>query len=156
MQRRLLQATADDLVEISEHHAPEDWFNARMGDRLLRLANYDKAASDNAREMTDLGLTGLNLGHVSTRLRRLLQSVSDQRLEPLLDRWQHALAQAFLACSRGLQWPAFTDCSAELLQAIREEQLSLEQLEMIEGMFTRVSLTFERTANTMAQKLSNS
>jgi len=155
MQRRLLQATADDLVSISVHHAPENWFNARMGDRLLRLANYDKAAADNAREMTDLGLTGLNLGHVSTRLRRLLQSVSDQRLEPLLDQWQHALAQAFLASSRGQQWPAFKDCSAELLQAIHDDQLPQEQLEMIEGMFTRVSLTFERTANTMAQKLNN-
>ncbi|QUN06608.1 FUSC family protein [Shewanella yunxiaonensis] len=155
MQRRLIQATADDLLEISEHVEQEDWFNARMGDRLLRLANYDKAAADNAREMTDLGLTGLNLGHISVRLRRLLQSVSDQRLEPLLDNWQQALAQAFLASSKGQQYPAFKTSSTALLEAIHEDQLSPEQLEMIEGMFTRVSLTFERTANTMAQKIVN-
>ncbi|XAW88497.1 FUSC family protein [Vibrio sp. CDRSL-10 TSBA] len=55
MQYRLLRATKQDLSEIMNHPSPEHWFNARMGDRLLRIATYDKSMATRTRDITETG-----------------------------------------------------------------------------------------------------
>ncbi|KFZ36956.1 fusaric acid resistance protein [Shewanella mangrovi] len=146
MQRFLIKATVKDLRQLHQHHNPEDWFNARMGDRLLRLANADKGAPAAGRRMTDLGLTGLNLGHVSARLQRLIQSLSDNDISPLLLVWQNALADAYLAASRGYTSSSFVNASNALMLELRDTDIPAQQQHVIEGMFERIAMTFNRTA----------
>ncbi|MCG6282733.1 FUSC family protein, partial [Vibrio diabolicus] len=96
-------------------------------------------------------LTGLNLGHVSIRLRRLVNGAKNPLVERLLDEWQQALADAFFWCSKGKTHAPFGQVSDALLNVLREEQLAKGQFEIVEGMFDRLAMTFERSARTIAE-----
>lgn len=146
MQWRLLKATARDLTSIDYKRRPENWFNGRMGERLLRLANYDQATGRSNRDMTDLGFTGLNIGHMSIRLRRRLKNHRSVEVDAKLGEWQQVLADTYLMSARGNMAPRFREVSAELLTAIRAAGEPDAQTATIEGMFERMALTLERTA----------
>ncbi|WP_228141602.1 FUSC family protein [Marinobacter sp. X15-166B] len=151
MQRRLLKATARDLLDIDNHPHPENWFNGRMGERLLRLANYDQDIGHKDRYITDLGFTGLNLGHVSMRLRQLIKKHRGLRVDARLQQWQQALAETYLMSSRGESNTLFRDASARLLVAVRAGQEEPDNNTLIaEGLCERLALTFERTAMTVS------
>ncbi|WKE65674.1 FUSC family protein [Gallaecimonas kandeliae] len=150
MQKRLIRLTARDLAEIGEHRNAEHWFNGRMGDRLMRLSGYEQGNPSGQRQMTDLGLTGLNLGHVSLRLRRQLEGNADPRVRALLRQWQRVLADAYLLAAKGQLSGRFRRSSALLLAAVRKSGKSGPQLELIEGMMERLALTFDRLAPAMA------
>ena len=154
LQRRLIRATARDLNALDEHAQPENWFNGRMGERLLLLANYDQGTGSSDRYMTDLGFTGLNLGHVSIRLRRLIQSHRSPAVDSCLAKWQRALSASYLKCARGEVDPRFPAVSAELLAAIHSAGELTPQTAIIEGLLERLALTFERTAREVAEALS--
>ncbi|HTN35168.1 MAG TPA: FUSC family protein [Marinobacter sp.] len=151
MQRRLLKATASDLVEIDTHQRTENWFNSRMGERLLRLANYDQSSGSTSRHMTDLGFTGLNMGHASVRLRRRIKKRRNLIVDARLSEWQRALAETYLLSSRGETSPGFREVSARLLTAIHADKAPDSNTATMEGMFERLALTFERTAKTVAE-----
>lgn len=149
MQRRLIRATARDLLDIDDHDQPEHWINGRMGERLLRLANYDQATNAADRTMTDLGFTGLNLGHVSIRLRRLIQENRTPAVNAALQRWQQELSESYLMSAEGRFNDRFRPASERLLEAIRKAAEPGSQVEIVEGMFERLALTLERTARTV-------
>ncbi|WGY45853.1 FUSC family protein [Vibrio sp. ABG19] len=150
MQYRLLRATKQDLSEIMNHPSPEHWFNARMGDRLLRIATYDKSMAARTRDITELALTGLNLGHVSVRLRRMVGSVVDENLQQGLENWQNGLAEAFMQCSKGQFSSQFNKACNDLLTQLRFYPLLPGQYEIVEGMCERLTMTFERLTQTIA------
>jgi uncharacterized membrane protein YccC len=150
MQRRLLKATARDLIEIDSHHRTENWLNGRMGERLLRLANYDQSSASTNRYMTDLGFTGLNIGHVSVRLRKRIENHRNAVVDAKLSKWQRALAETYLLSSHGETSPRFREVSAQLLAAIHADKAPDKHTATVEGMFERLALTFERTARTVA------
>lgn len=152
VQRRLLAATRRDLKRLSRQRTPAHWFNARMGDRLLRLANYDKSLAGSARVITDLGLTGLNVGHASIRLRNLVQTITDKDLSVILKHWQYALADAYSEAARGRQDPRFGQLCEAVLAQLKQDCQGHSHLTLIEGMFTRLALTFERTATMMREQ----
>ncbi len=152
MQRRLFKATARDLVRIDYQRRPENWFNGRMGERLLRLANYDQASGSPNRNMTDLGFTGLNIGHMSIRLRRRLKNHRNALVDEKLAQWQQVLADTYLDSARGHMNPRFREVSAELLKAIHKAGEPDAQTKTIEGMLERMALTFERTAGALARQ----
>lgn len=149
MQRRLLKATARDLVSIDYRRRPENWFNGRMGERLLRIANYDQGSDNVSRNMTDLGFTGLNIGHMSIRLRRRIKSHRSADVDAKLAEWQQVLADTYLMSSRGRMNPRFREVSAQLLAAIRGDREPDAQTANIKGMFERMALTFERTVQSV-------
>lgn len=151
MQRRLLEATARDLTGIDFHRRPENWFNGRMGERLLRLANYDQSSGSSNRNMTDLGFTGLNIGHMSIRLRRRIKNHRSAEVDAKLAEWQQVLADTYLLSSRGIVNARFREASAGLLRAIYDAKEPDAQTATIEGMFERMALTFERTARMFHQ-----
>jgi len=151
MQRRLLKATARDLVGIDDQRRPENWFNGRMGERLLRLANYDQESGNPSRIMTDLGFTGLNIGHMSIRLRRRIKNHRNAVVDVKLAEWQQVLADTYLMSARGDMNSRFREASAGLLSAIYDAKAPDAQTATIEGMFERMALTFERTARTFHQ-----
>ncbi|RBW48471.1 FUSC family protein [Marinobacter sp. F3R11] len=151
MQRRLLKATARDLVGIDYHRRPENWFNGRMGERLLRLANYDQSSGSLSRNMTDLGFTGLNIGHMSIRLRKRIKNHRSAAVDAKLAEWQQVLADTYLLSSKGQMNSRFREVSSELLKALHSVKEPDSQTVTIEGMFERIALTLERTARTVAQ-----
>ncbi|HEA51138.1 FUSC family protein [Marinobacter antarcticus] len=151
MQRRLLKITARDLTGIDYQRRPENWFNGRMGERLLRFANYDQVSGSSNHNMTDLGFTGLNVGHMSIRLRRRIKNHRSAAVDAKLAEWQQVLADTYLMSARGGMDPRFRSVSAELLAAIHAVKEPDAQTGTIEGMFERMALTFERTAKMVAE-----
>ncbi|WP_340676807.1 FUSC family protein [Paraglaciecola sp.] len=146
MQSRLIKSTAKDLAAIGQHKHPENWFNGRMGQRLMLLSGYEQGSATGSRQMTDLGLTGLNLGHVSIRLRRDLKSQNEPNVRRELEKWQQSLAFTYMQSAKGKVSDAFRLGSNSLLTSLQDAQHNPQQLEIIEGMFERMTLTFQRTA----------
>jgi hypothetical protein len=143
---RIFKTTHQDLLDINQQVSPAAWYNRRMADRLLRLTNYDQGSK--SRAITDLALTALNLGHVSIRVRSICESLAGRQLASLAI-WQTALADAFLLATKGKYNDHFERASDQLydeLQALVEES---NQLEAIQGMFLRINLTFERSAESI-------
>lgn len=155
LQRRLLTATRRDLKLLHRQQAPEHWYNARMGDRLLRLVSYDKDMASEARVVTDLGLTGLNMGHTSIRLSKFVQTLTETDMTPALVRWQNALADTFFDAATGRPLKRFRPACDEVLAELRRHAKPGSDLKMIEGMFERLTLTFERTANMVREHQRN-
>lgn len=119
----------------------------------MRLAGYEQGTTSGTRYLTDLGLTGLNLGHVSIRLRRQLATSHDPRVHALLEQWQQSLADTFLCCAKGHFNADFRTRSQRLVEAVRKTGAANLQVELIEGTMERLALTFERTAHTFAEQL---
>ncbi|SBS27635.1 p-hydroxybenzoic acid efflux pump subunit AaeB [Marinomonas spartinae] len=146
---RIFKATYQDLLDINQQATPVAWYNRRMADRLLRLTNYDQGSK--SRAITDLALSALNLGHVSIRLHSICENLAGKHLASL-DKWQNALADAFLLATKGKHDDEFNKTSAllydELVSAVGEST----QVEAIKGMFIRLNLTFERSADTIADQ----
>lgn len=149
MQRRLIRATAHDLQRLwdPQQEDTEHWFNARMADRLMLLSSYDRDQPEARRNLTALGLTGLNLGHVSLRLLRQLMTERDTAIDPMVRRWLRALAVAYQDAARGNSSDQFRQASAQLLAGLRgSPAIEQDQVELIEGSAKRFALTFERIA----------
>ena len=144
---RIFKTTYQDLLEINQHNGPSTWFNRRMADRLLRLTNYDQGSK--SRAITDLALTALNLGHVSIRLRSICEGLAGKRLESL-EVWQKSLANAFLEASKGRFDDQFEKASDSLYADLDSLVEDSSQVEAVKGMFLRINLTFERSAEAIA------
>ncbi|MCX2524786.1 FUSC family protein [Larsenimonas rhizosphaerae] len=149
MRRRLISATADDLCKLwrRERERNEHWFNGRMAERLQRLAGYDATLPEDKRNLLDLGLTGLNLGHVSIRMHSRLAEHDEPRVLAASRHWQQALAQAFQKCAWGEEDECFREASDSLLAQLRDHSdMDREQVELIEGLTERLEMTFHRHA----------
>ena len=147
--RRLFKATTEDLAGLKNRENAEAWFNRRMEDRLLRLINYDQRSK--TRVVTDLGLTGLNLGHVSIRLYSLCESIVGADLRAV-DEWQSALAKAFMMATKGQFDEGFNNACVILNHELIRKVGKTSQTDMIQGMFQRVNLSLQRSAEVMAEE----
>lgn len=149
MMQRLMKNTYRDLLALAHHPRADMWFNARMGDRLLRIATYEKGMT-NSRNLIDLALTALNLGHVALHLRSLIQLRTGHQLGAELDVLQHALADAFLNCYYGKSPEGFNQAAQHFLEQIPQHALSEDDMELIRGSVERISLSLNRSATTIA------
>ncbi|MFM2484087.1 FUSC family protein [Celerinatantimonas yamalensis] len=150
MVKRLFQSTYQDLLQMNKQERPEAWFNRRMADRLIRLTNYDQRSK--TRAVTDLALTGLNLGHISIRLQSLCQSYAQAPLQTL-EHWQQALAESFLLATKGRYSTQLATANEALLNELSAILGESSQLAMIQGMFQRLTLTLQRSAQVMAKAI---
>lgn len=141
---RIFKATYKDLLVIDYHKIPAIWYNRRMLDRLLRLINYDQGS--HSRAITDLALTGLNLGHATVRVQSICENLAGKDLK-YLKVWQHRLADAFLLASKGQCNDKFKQISELLYQELVSKVGESNQVEAIQGMFIRINLAFERSAS---------
>ncbi|WP_166425288.1 FUSC family protein [Paraglaciecola sp. 20A4] len=146
---RVFKATYEDLREIGEHETPAIWYNRRMSDRLLRLVNYDQGS--HSRAITDLALTALNLGHATVRLRSICENVAGKDLK-YLKQWQLSLADAFLLASKGKTDDKLKRNSDLLYQELESKVNESTQVEAIQGMFIRINLTLERSADQISNQ----
>ncbi|MCG8394996.1 MAG: FUSC family protein [Pseudomonadales bacterium] len=154
LRRRLIRQTALDMTLLGDNpgNVNEEWFNARMADRMRWLTVCDKALPEDYRHFTDLGLTGLNLGQVSLWLHSRLRSEAPPALVDTARQWQQALAQAYQACARGQVDPVFREQSRRLQQAMADAgNLEPRNQELIAGALERIALTFERMASRLAE-----
>ncbi|XAW87991.1 hypothetical protein ABDK09_00640 [Vibrio sp. CDRSL-10 TSBA] len=87
---------------------------------------------------------------MSVRLRRMVGSVVDDDLQQGLENWQNALAEAFMQCSRGQFSSQFNKACNDLLTQLRFYPLLPGQYEIVEGMCERLTMTFERLTQTIA------
>lgn len=151
IQRGLIQSTVNDLKELSSRHNAEDWFNARMGDRILRLVTFDQRPHIEERVMTDFAFTGLNLGHLVIKLARLIgPNVNNPRI---WKQWVSALSEAYSLAFQGQYSATFLDISALLMDDIDHHKVGIEELKMIEGMVQRIGMTLHRSSeNILALK----
>lgn len=152
MRRRLVVSTTRDIRRLGEPDsgAGEEWFDARMAERLMRLSAYDRSLPERERHLTDLGLTGLNLGHSALRLQRQLAADDSPEVRAMARKWQRSLAHAYRRASRGRQTAAFRQRSARLLAALaRSGRLDAESRALIQGTLERLALTLERLAGTV-------
>ena len=145
---RVFKATYKDLLEIDSQKSPAIWYNRRMSDRLLRLINYDQGS--HSRAITDLALTGLNLGHATVRVQSICENLAGKNLKNL-KKWQYGLADAFLLASKGKCDDNFKQTSDLLYQELIAKVGESSQVEAIKGMFIRIDLTLERSASKIAQ-----
>ncbi|WP_418138655.1 FUSC family protein [Marinomonas sp. RS-M-Aa-14] len=145
---RIFKTTYQDLLELNQQASPIAWYNRRMADRLLRLTNYDQGST--SRAITDLALTALNLGHVSIRLRSICESLAGKKPLHSLENWQAALANAFLLASKGRCDDGFEKACNSLYDELIRLVGDANQVEVIQGMFLRINLTFERSAEAIA------
>ena len=141
---RVFKATHKDLLEIDNQKSPAIWYNRRMSDRLLRLINYDQGSQ--SRAITDLALTGLNLGHATVRVQSICENLAGKNLKHL-KKWQYKLADAFLLASKGKCDEEFKQASDLLYQELISEVGDSAQVEAIQGMFIRINLTLKRSAS---------
>lgn len=149
MQRRLLRATKRDLDVVGSVGHSEDWFNSRMCDRLLRLTRNEQGMAQHGRVVTDLALTGLNLGHMVVRVKRVLNTITPDNTERYLQRWQKALSQSYIRAARGEANAEFTHVCDDIIKALTEQAGRTENVVLLEGMFQRLNMTFQRTAKMM-------
>ena len=155
MMHRVIKNTYRDLIDLPYHPRAVQWFNARMGDRLLRIASYEKGIKS-TRYLTDLALTGLNLGHVSLHLKSMMKTYFGDIMDNELDQLQKALAQAFLDCYRGQSPDAFKIAAKQFLQQLPRGRLAAEDMELIQGSFERLSMSLERSARMIASEQASS
>ncbi|OHV09701.1 FUSC family protein [Kushneria phosphatilytica] len=102
MRRRAIGAITDDLLHLwerSQQHSrasTADWFNGRMIERIQRLSGHDNALPEDERYLLDMGLSGLNLGHLILSINRRVSANDDTpRVRAALRRWQYTLAYAY-------------------------------------------------------------
>lgn len=154
LQRRLLKSIARDLLIVDQQESAEAWFNSRMGERLLRLVNYDQAENSDERHMTELGLIGLHLGSVILRVWALLHPRPGSELDMALRNWHRAIATAYLASSKGRINRDFPGACAELVRVLEfnteGEAPDEQRLTLIQGMCQSQIATFERAAHAVA------
>ena len=153
LRRRLIRHTANDLRRVTEgpRAQQEDWFNARMADRLRWLTVCDKALPETRRHFTDLGLTGLNLGQVSLWIHSHLHEDSSPRVRECARQWQDALAHGYQRCAQGKTDSQFLNRSAELLRALQGAGVNHTQKLQITGALERIDLTFQRMATRLKE-----
>lgn len=152
MRRRLVASTTRDLQRLGEPNgaAGEEWFDARMAERLMRLSAYDRNLPERERHLADLGLTGLNLGHSILRLQRRLADDDTPAVRAEVRKWQRSLAHAYRRASRGRETQALRERSARLLAALAGSgRIDADGRALIEGALERLALTLERLAATV-------
>ncbi|RKR04191.1 putative membrane protein YccC [Kushneria sinocarnis] len=159
MRRRAIGAITDDLLHLWEHsqkHSREstaDWFNGRMIERIQRLSGHDSALPEDERYLLDMGLSGLNLGHLILRMNRRISTNDDTpRVRATLRRWQYTLARAYEHSAWGEYDETFERDGAQLVSALRGSgRLDSDQIDLLEGLNERLVITLRRYANLSAE-----
>lgn len=159
MRRRVIGAITSDMIALWERtrqHSREhasDWFNGRMIERVQRLAHSDSHLPSDQRLLLDLGMTGLNLGHVVlANYRRVTAADNSDATREALRRWQLALAHAYQACAWGDFDENFSTASRALLARLRQAgEMGDEQRALVEGMISRLDMTLKRFAQSSSR-----
>ncbi|WP_110667222.1 FUSC family protein [Salinicola halophilus] len=153
--RRLINAISRDIQHLRRGSIgdAETRFSGHMADRMLHLAQHDDMLPDDQRHLFILGLTGLDVGAATLRLRTRL----DDAPHPVIRRAHHqllrALANGFEASANGRQPQGIQEAGQRLDAAIAEHgNVPADRRVLLEGLVERLELALERLARIMAER----
>ncbi|WP_136066638.1 FUSC family protein [Modicisalibacter radicis] len=152
--RRLVAAITRDLQRIDRDpwQATETRFAGRMADRILALARHDDTLPEDQRHLFALGLTGLDIGNSSLRLRQWLNDTRSPAVKRAQRRVHAALADAYAESAAGRPiGDALTDAASALQDAVADaDALSEARRPLLQGLLERLELTLRQQAERQA------
>ncbi|WP_235041505.1 FUSC family protein [Vreelandella profundi] len=153
--RRLIKAISNDIHELRRRSIrdAETRFSGHMADRLLHLAQHDDMLPEEQRHLFILGLTGLDLGTATLRLRDRLDDAPHPQIRQAHQNLLRALATGFEHSATGHQPHGIREAGKELDEAITTYgNVPADRRILLEGLIERLELSLERLARIMAER----
>ncbi|MBE0462984.1 MAG: FUSC family protein [Halomonadaceae bacterium] len=153
--RRLIKAISNDIHELRRRSIrdAETRFSGHMADRLLHLAQHDDMLPEEQRHLFILGLTGLDLGTATLRLRDRLDDAPHPLIREAHQNVLRALAVGFEDSATGHLPKGIREAGKQLEDAITTHgDISADRRVLLEGLIERLELSLERLARIMAER----
>ena len=153
--RRLIKAISNDIHALRRNSIrdAETRFSGHMADRLLHLAQHDDMLPEEQRHLFILGLTGLDLGTATLRLRDRLDDAPHPQIRQAHQNLLRALATGFEHSATGHQPHGIREAGKELDEAITTYgNVPADRRILLEGLIERLELSLERLARIMAER----
>lgn len=153
--RRLINAISTDIHELSQRSIrdAETRFSGHMADRLLQLAQHDDMLPEDQRHLFILGLTGLDLGTATLRLRDRLDDAPHPFIRDAHHHLLRTLAEGFEASAHGRTPQGIREAGQQLETAIEAYgDVPADRRVLLEGLIERLELALERLARIMANQ----
>ncbi|WP_236995663.1 FUSC family protein [Vreelandella populi] len=152
--RRLIKAISNDIHELRRRSIrdAETRFNGHMADRLLHLAQHDDMLPEEQRHLFILGLTGLDLGTATLRLRDRLDDAPHPLIREAHQNVLRALAVGFEDSATGQSPQGIREAGKQLEDAIATHgDIPADRRMLLEGLIERLELALERLARIMTE-----
>ncbi|EHA15894.1 FUSC family protein [Halomonas sp. HAL1] len=153
--RRLIKAISRDIHELGRRSIrdAETRFSGHMADRLLQLAQHDDMLPEDQRHLFILGLTGLDLGTATLRLRDRLDDAPHPFIRDAHHHLLRTLAEGFEASANGRPPQGIREAGQQLDEAIKAYgDVPADRRVLLEGLIERLELALERLARIMANQ----
>ncbi|WP_447928166.1 FUSC family protein [Vreelandella sp. EE27] len=153
--RRLIRAISRDIHGLQRRSITqsETRFSGHMADRLLQLAQHDDMLAQEQRHLFILGLTGLDIGTATLRLRHRFDNTPHLAIQHAHQTLLRALAQGFEQSARGHAPQGILEAGQQLDKALsNHDEESGAHRELLTGLVERLALSLDRLADTMASQ----
>ena len=153
--RRLINAISKDIHELTRRSIrdAETRFSGHMADRLLQLAQHDDMLPEQQRHLFILGLTGLDLGTATLRLRDRLDDAPHPSIREAHRHLLGTLASGFEESANGRPPQWIREAGQQLDEAIKAYgDVPADRQVLLEGLIERLELALERLARIMANQ----
>ncbi|MFB9866920.1 FUSC family protein [Vreelandella sulfidaeris] len=152
--RRLIKAISTDIHKLQRRsiRGAETRFSGHMADRLLQLAQHDDMLPEEQRHLFILGLTGLDLGTATLRLRDRLDDAPNPHIRRAHQHLLRALANGFEQSANGKPPEGIREAGKQLDEAIvAYGDVPADRRVLLEGLIERLELALERLARIMSE-----
>lgn len=153
--RRLIRAISRDIHQLRRRSIrdAETRFSGHMADRMLQLAQHDDMLPEDQRHLFILGLTGLDLGTATLRLRDRLDDAPHPLIRRAHRQLLRALANGFEEAANGRQPRGIREAGRRLEEAIiTHGDIPADHRVLLEGLIERLELALERLGRIMAER----
>ncbi|WP_110649140.1 FUSC family protein [Salinicola peritrichatus] len=153
--RRLINAISKDIQQLRRRSIrdAETRFSGHMADRMLQLARHDDMLPQDQRYLFILGLTGLDLGTATLRLRDRLDNAPHPLVRRAHRQLLRALANGFEEAANGRQPRGIREAGRRLEEAIiAHGDIPADHRVLLEGLIERLELALERLGRIMAER----
>lgn len=153
--RRLIRAISRDIHQLRRRSIrdAETRFSGHMADRMLQLAQHDDMLPEDQRHLFILGLTGLDLGTATLRLRDRLDDAPHPLVRRAHRQLLRALANGFEEAANGRQPRGIREAGRRLEEAIiTHGDIPADHRVLLEGLIERLELALERLGRIMAER----
>lgn len=153
--RRLIRAISRDIHHLRRRSIrdAETRFIGHMADRILQLAQHDDMLPQDQRHLFILGLTGLDLGTATLRLRDRLDDAPHPVIRRAHRQLLRALATGFEESANGRQPQGIREAGERLEEAmVKHGDASTDHHVLLVGLVERLELALERLGRIMAER----
>ncbi|WFF41783.1 FUSC family protein [Salinicola endophyticus] len=153
--RRLIKAISQDIHQLRRRSIrdAETRFSGHMADRMLQLAQHDDMLPEDQRHLFILGLTGLDIGSATLRLRDRLDEAPHPLIRRAHQQLLRALASGFEEAANGRPPQGVHEAGQRLDAMIAEHgDVPADRRVLLEGLIERLELALERLARIMVER----